>query len=418
MVYALKLKSKILAVLLGGLLASFPVITSMFGFMFTAGMYAFGTFMGVAGVLCVGSINKIKGWGKWIVACIGIGLQAGSVGVYQANIGVIVAFTIIVFLKSLDDEEIGDIASALKSILYYVAETLGYLVAYYVAAIYFVNRVGESLSSYQGIGNMEDVGILEYLSRIPLAYSEFFAPTPGQSRYMYSGGVKYYYYIVLVLSICFVLWNLCTRYRHKVHLGIVYALAVSVFPLAVNIIYVMCDENIYSMMMYGEVMIFVLLLYLCSNIRVKWKNLVKTSAVIPLAIVMVLFCRYANVCYLSADYVQKAGIAYFNRMVARIESEEGYVAGMPVVFIGERPEVDSSLFLYPEFNEVQMWPYFKTMINNHSWYLFMKSTCGFNPPLGDPTLFVDKEEVIAMPQYPSEGSIMILDECVIVKLKQ
>lgn len=417
-VYTLKINSKIFSVLIGGILVSFPVITSLFGYMFTSGMYSFGTFMGLAGVFFVCNIDKVKGWKKLIIVALGVALQACSVGVYQANIGVIASFTIIVFFKSLDYEEVSGVFPILKSVLYYVLETLVYLFIYYIASIYFVRRVGERLSSYQGIGNVGNVGIMEYLSRIPVAYMEFFSPTPDQSRYMYSGGVKYFYYWVLIAILAFIGINLFTRYKNKLFTGIIYALASLVFPLCANIIYVMCDGYIYSMMVYGEVMIFVLLLYLCSTIKFKWKSIANLCTVIPITIMVILYSRYANVCYLNADYVQKAGISYFNRMVARIESTQGYVAGMPVVFIGERPEVDASLFLYKEFDEVHIWPYeFKTMVNNWNWYDFMKSNCGFHPPRGDASLFAENEKVLSMPSYPSDGSVQIIDECIVVKLE-
>lgn len=418
MVYVLNITNKMLSILLGGILVTFPVITAMFGFMFTAGMYSVGTFMGIVGVLFVCSIDKVAGWRKPVVALIGIILQACSVGVYQANIGVMVSLTIIVFLKMLDCDEISDIISMLKRILYFASETLAYLMVYYVASVYFVKRIGQSLSSYQGIGNMGEVGIVGYISRVPIAYKEFINPTPAESRYMYSGGVLPFYYWVLALLIVFVGCNLIMNYRQKVFKGIIYALAVLIFPLCVNIIYIMCADNIHSIMVYGEVMIFVMLIYLCNSIKHKWNRFATMFTVIPMVIVIVLYSRYANVCYLNADYVQKAGISYFDRMISRIEDTEGYVAGMPVVYIGDRPEVDSSVFMYEEFYDIHIVPYeFKTMVNNWNWYDFMKSNCGFNPPRGDANLYKDNEIVQSMSNYPSDGSIQVIDNCVVVKLQ-
>lgn len=415
-IYALQIKSRLIGVLTGGILISFPVITSLFGYMFTSGMYSFGTFLGIAGVTLFAK-KEAKGWRKLANALMGILLQACSIGVYQANVGVIASFTIIVFLKLLDKGEVSGIVLIIKKILYFVMGTLGYLATYHAASIYFVNRIGESLSDYQGIGNVGKVGISEYFSRVPRAYMEFFDPTPGQSRYMYCGGVRPYYLWILAVIFVFLGINLFMRYRHEVFSGIVYALAVLIFPLCANIIYVMCDDNIYSMMMYGEVMIFVLALYLCSIMKFKWEKIANACTVLPVAIMIILYCRYANVCYLCADFVQKAGISYFDRMIMRIESTEGYVAGMPVVFIGERPDIDPSLFLYEEFDDINIWPYaFKTMVNNWNWYDFMKSNCGFHPPAGDAALYVDRDEVLSMPNYPSADSIQIIDDCVIIKL--
>ena len=131
-IYTLKIKSRALSILMGGILVSFPVITSLFGYMFTSGMYSFGTFIGVVGVFFVCSIDKAKSWKKLILVTIGILLQACSVGVYQANIGVIASFTIIVFLKSLDYEEVCGIIPIIKRVLYFVLETLCYLITYYM----------------------------------------------------------------------------------------------------------------------------------------------------------------------------------------------------------------------------------------------------------------------------------------------
>ncbi len=417
-IYLLKIESKLFSILTGGILVTFPVITSLFGYMFTSAMYSFGTFMGFLGVLFICNAFKAKEMNKLIFIIIGVLLQACSVGVYQANIGVISSLTIIVFFRSLDYEEITDIKSIVKGIIFYILETVVYLLVYYVAANYFVKKIGQSLTSYQGIGNVTEVSIAEYISRIPTAYVEFFNPTPNKSSYMYSGGVAVLYFYVLIVILVFTGINLITRYRNKLFVRIIYILALSVFPLCVNIIYVMCDDNIYSMMVYGQVMIFVLLIYLCNVMKTRLKNIYNICVVIPVAIIVVFYCRYANVCYLNADFVQKAGISYFNRMITRIESTEGYVSGMPIAYIGERPEVDSSIFLYEEFNDIYVWPYeFKTMVNNWNWYDFMKSNCGFNPPRGDANLYKDNETVNSMPNYPSAGSIQVIDDCVVVKLQ-
>lgn len=414
-VHTLEIKSRFISILTGGILVSFPVITSLFGYMFTSGMYSFGTFMGIAGVFLLSRNGSGMGGVRVVM---GILLQACSVGVYQANIGVIAAFTIIVFLWSLDTEKVNGIAPILKRILFYVLETLGYLLVYYIAALYFVKRIGEELSTYQGIGNVGKIGLAEYLSRVPVAYLEFLNPSQGQSRTMYVGGSRGLYFWILAVILVFTGIHLFLRYRNKVFAGMIYALAVLVFPLCANIIYVICDENIYSLMMYGEVMIFVLALYLCSILKFKWEKIVHICTVIPVAIIIILYCRYANVCYLCADFVQKAGISYFDRMIVRIESTEGYVAGMPVIFIGERPEADPSLFLFDEFRDIHIWPYeFKTMVNNWNWYAFMKSYCGFHPPIGDAALYTDREEVRSMPKYPSEGSIKEIDGSIIIKLE-
>lgn len=415
----LKIKSRAYSILVGAILVSFPVITSLFGYMFTAGMYSLGTLMGILGVYFVGKTNQVNCWIKIIYTLIGIALQACSIGVYQANIGVITSLTIILFLQSLDLKEDNRFVPVLKMIFYYIFETIAYMMLYFIAAKYFLERIGETFSSYQGIGNVGNVGFWEYLSRIPMAYAEFFSPQPNLSRYMYMGGVRVFYQWSLLLIILFIGIKLFAICKKSIFLGIVYFLALIVFPLSVNIIYVMCDENIHSMMMYGEVMIFILLIYLSNTMAIRWEKIVRICTVVPLIIIVILYGRYANVCYLKADYVQKSATSYFDRMVTRIESTEGYVAGMPVVYVGLWPEVDSNHFLYNEFDDIYISPYdFDTMVNNYNWLNFMKANCGFNPHINDPTLFIGKLEVEKMNAYPSQGSIKVIDGCVVVKLQK
>ena len=154
---------------------------------------------------------------------------------------------------------------------------------------------------------------------------------------------KYFDFFTVALLIILMVVNVFIHFKKNKFTACIYLLAGMVFPVATNIIYVMCGGYIYSMMMYGEVMIFVLLLYLGGTTSFKWKDIANGFAVIAITIIVVLFCRYANVCYLNADYVQKAGISYFNRIITRIENIEGYKNIKNSIFIAGGPMMGKSL---------------------------------------------------------------------------
>lgn len=412
------------AVILGGVLASFPVITSTFGYMFTAGMYTFGTMMGVIGVYLVCraeeiSLNQLgrKKMFKVGVPFLGVCLEACCIGVYQANIGVMTSLTLLYIIRKLEKEDKEKPTEILKLLSYHIVTTVAYMVIYFAALNFFLKRVGATLSSYQGIG--ESVGFLEYLSRIPVAYKEFFAPTANVSRNMYPGGIGVYYKILLLLIGVGLIFKLYKFLKKGIFSVVVYGLILLVFPLSVNIIYVMCVNDVYSMMMYGQTCIFALMCCMLSENIIKgvFSKLYGLSALLVMFCMVFLYCRLANICYLKEDYIEKAAVSYFTRLVERIEETEGYSPDMSVAYVGYFPVPDNNMFLYPEFSDVYLTPYdFDTITNNYNWKEFMKATCGFNPAIIDSAPYEEDSLVQEMPIYPKPGSIKVIGDTVVVKL--
>ena len=177
-------------------------------------------------------------------------------------------------------------------------------------------------------------------------------------------------------------------------------------------------------MMYAECMVFVLMCYLLSSCKgqlakaVSLERLAKGIIVLNMLFMIFLYSRLANICYLKADYLEKAGMMYLNRLVMRIESTENYSPELPVAFVGKSPVPDNKLFLYPEFQSVSFFPFsMNTMVTDYNWDSFMKSTCGFNPDIIAAAPFEELEEVEMMPCYPQPGSIKVIDQCVVVKFQ-
>jgi len=405
---------------LGAVLVSFPTTISLFGYMFTSGMYTFGTMLGVLGVYLTSKRFTTKIYINIPLVVMGIGFEACSVGVYQANIAIISSLTLLVFLHQLVEDKNAKLLGILKKIGYYFGITVAYMACYYAVNKFFLWKQGKTMN-YREMSTALDGGVGQYISRIGLCYSRLVQPENGGLSNMFPGGIGIYYRIFLVSLLLLAIYYGFIIYRKNVLHGVIYSCVIIIFPIAANIIFVMCDTDIYAMMMYGQTMFFVLALmltyYIISDNNKSWKKMIYV-VLANILIIVFLYCRLANICYQKADYVEKAGIAYFNRMITKIETVEGYKSDMPVAFIGNEPRIDSSLFLYTEYNDIYIGPFGQgTVIDDHLWKEFMKSTCGYSPIYADESQFSENAEVKGMLCYPDEGSIRIIDNTVVVKLQ-
>ena len=138
-------------------------------------------------------------------------------------------------------------------------------------------------------------------------------------------------------------------------------------------------------------------------------------------LIAVIYIWNANGNYLSLWYTQQHDIAYFQTMMTQIRSAEGYRDGLPFAIIGRNAEIKDSAhttgsLIGAEFNLPGK---LESNINGYSRWHILIQYLGYNPTF----LFDDKtseiakwEEVQAMPCYPADGSIQIINDVVVLKL--
>ena len=136
-----------------------------------------------------------------------------------------------------------------------------------------------------------------------------------------------------------------------------------------------------------------------------------------LALVCLSYVRFDNFAHTRMAVYQTRSIEFFNRMVLRIESTEGYSPELPVAYVGYCPNVETFQAV-PGFDRDPLTPLLshETFLYSYSWQEFVSFWCGFSPTEADPAAFRDNAEVAAMPCYPADGSIRIIDGAVVVKL--
>lgn len=414
----MEIKSQILCISIGGVMVTFPVVTGLFGYMFTVPYYMLGMLAGVFGAYCVCK------WQRWYALIPGVILMGCSVGVYQAFIPVVLSMFLFWLIKRIYEAKEEEIALLLKKVVTIGLSCGLFILFYFWMTYYFINKYGVKLATDQGIDRMGKASLHEYILRVSIAYREFFAPSMNSNYYMFPGSGRIVH-TILVAAFCFYsLILLLHVYRESKINVIIMAVLISLVPITVNFIFVMVAPGIvHSLMVYGQAMFFVIFAWLIENIHVKrekFNSIINKINIVFAGIlffVIIMYCRFDNICYLKASFSQEEAISYFTTLITRIKSADGYTDELPVVFVNANNINDKSLENLESLNYVNIIPYsgVTSYVNDWAWIDYMHRWCGYYPLIGDVSMFSGIPEVERMPSYPDDGSIKIINDTVVVK---
>lgn len=408
------------AVLTGLLLVSFPTVTSIMIFRFTAGYYGVALLLSV---LAVWVIEKYK-YGFFIsVFCI-----AMAVGTYQAYLPLIIALFVLLLLKKTLEEDTTFSKILLKG-LYYCATLIAGFLLYYGILQICLHVKNIELLDYKGISEMGALSIREIPSLIRQAYSDFLClPFHDYCDIAKTGLLRAVYLISGVVSIVMIAVILIEK-KKKIDSIIMTVLLCVLFPIAVNFITIMCpNSNIYVLMVISFVtVLFVPIILLeviesvdaLANKQKLFKATQKFAAVILLTAI-VSYSYLANFNYTSMYYVNRQAENYLNAMVTQIRMTDDFDASMEWAFIGE--DIEDPLFENPWKNSLNYKPNSNNihLINAYSRKSWIKQYFGYNMPLAEEKTvekLKNNETVKKMPCWPNDGSIAVVDGVVVIKLQ-
>lgn len=410
-----EIKNNISCIAMGGVMVTFPVITGMFGYMFTAPAYMLGLLMGIFGAYL---ICKYRKWYIYIASMI---LCACCVGVYQAFIPMMVCVFVVYMIKTNIENSDKVVSDIIKEIVYYVAACVGFMIIYFICNKIALRLYGATLVDYKGINTMGVTSLEGYLQRIILAYKEFFLPDTSQFGNMYPMSMIGLYRVVLVLVVLGSVYYLYKTYRKNIWSGIYVTALVLIFPMVTNFMYVMCDiDAVHSLTVYGKVFVLIYLILLGDKLiqEENWKKYVAKFGVGIAIVIAVMYCRYDNACYMKAEMQQSQLIQYYSTLVTQIKCTEGYSDELPVVFVNMSNISDSTITKIPEFEDITLLPYnYDTheLVNNYACYVYMSRWCGYSPIILDENLTYGDKDVESMPSYPEDGSIQVINGIIVVK---
>lgn len=412
----LEMKSRTANAVLGASFVVFPSWTGTFFYMYTAPYYALAVLMSVVSVWLTVKYKRGILFSVILLAC--------SLGIYQSYLPFTATFYVVLLFLMLFDDSYGywDI---LKRALYYLLNLALGVLLYFGCMKLSLAFTGQELTTYKGISSM---GRLE-LSRIPeivktIGVNFFGIFLNNNMEISYNYIIKGMYFVLFVLSAAMIVWLFWTLLKRKDILKAVETAVLAViYVIAINFIYIMCEDGIYSLMYFSYVFLMIFpfaLLDRCIRLE-KAKTAVITEYVMTFMVFagILSYCHFANGQYLSMQLSFDQALSYYTTMITEIKGVEGYQEDMKVVFCGV-DIVDKTLYHNEIMNTFSMSGRDDALADADAKQNFILYYCGFQAEMAEVDILSKQSRIILedMPTYPNEGSVRILDNAIVVKLSE
>ena len=431
-VSALDIKDEFYAIVVGGLMTTFPALTCRMFFMFTTHYYAIGIAMAAAGawIIAKKKLNILK-------VMIAIALTVYGMAIYQANFTTAVCILVGNLLVWLITENV-ELKTAIKKCINYVLY-LGACMALFLAGSKIALSItGKQMETYENLDKMGRLSMEQLIEGIIRCYKTFFKLPIIDVYSMNPNRI-----VKIAFLICFLIflytfvkvWMM----KKEVYLKVLVSLVFAVLPIAVNLIIIMAISSgtMYSIMVYEIVFVFIISIACLEAIRTcnsditaipnkmvidKVETLLNSVTAVMLVITVITYIWFANGNYLAMEYTNQHDNAYYQTLMTQIKSVDGYHADMPITMIG-KPVVDSTYTRQDMIGGTfDLAGKGSTNINAYSSWNIMTRVLGYDPVNRnsdeEEEYFRGLDEVVNMPCYPSSGSIKIIDDTIVIKFQE
>lgn len=373
----------------------------------------------LAAWLCLKPVRRL-----WMAAPV---LLMAAMGLYQAFFQVYVALTMVWAIRRLlesDEEKTGRILlRCVRAAAMLVAGMLVY------AAVWQAVMKATGIQAVNGYNGLTDVGDYANVS-IPRLIAETWAYPLRYLRAENSrnawvvrlarGGI----YACAATSVVYAL----VRKRRGVRTCAVAAGLVVLLPMGMNCMYVISKGLVHDLVVYAYCFADVLAIAAAEYAVSLWvqsgTGRMKRGAVSAFLVLFSLLfadkALYANQLYLRKDLEYNATLSVMTRVMDRLEQLDGYQAGItPVVFCGEMGQSplvgDSSALLHIKAVEGSSYRYAISSESSYWWYF----DDVLNYPIARhpyPSTIRALDEVQAMPVFPQNGSVAMVNGVAVVKI--
>lgn len=421
-----EVKDMLLAAFVGIFFVTIPTVTCMNFFMYTVAYYSIGLLFSVlAGYLMVRHRKSI------LLQIAAVLLLACSLGTYQAYFPNTVCILVlhIVLISAFSGDEYS-VAEIVKTAVQYVAELVLSLGAYFVFNKISLAYWNVELGTYQGINDMGQIELLAIPQMMVKCYYSFiwFCKNDIVNENP-TGVVKMGILVMYAVSAVLVLYVLLCRKR-PVGKNILFLLALTAYPVAVFLIYIMVSKGwVYTLMTFSVVFIYVFIFVWLDRSRNEikelctksWGQLMHWGVSLAAGIVALVYVWYANGNYMVLQYTQWHDIAYFETLATQIKSADGYEDGLPLAVIGDEFQDSAHTTGGLMDAEFDLPGKLSSNINAYSRWQILIKYVGFNPEFlwsAEVAEVETWEEVQEMPVYPADGSIQIINDVIVLKLAE
>ena len=417
----LDLESISMCIVWGGIFLCFPTVTSTLFFMYTAPYYALAVLFVIASVWF--TVNYKYGF---LLAAV---LGAFSLGIYQAYFPMMITLFVTVLLQKIlsNDSQLKDIFRI--GLLYLLTLFLS-LLLYFLFLNICLKFYNMSLSDYQGVNEMGTINFMELPQIIKRMYIAFIKiPLADYKGLSATPIIRLSLSVLGAISIFIISYIVLVRVKDW-RIKISAILLCLIFPIAVNSIIFMCPHsNIYTLMIYAAVFIYMIplmlldlmekLSFICVSTKyTSWLRGIRKIILITYSVVIFNYIWLSNGNYVSMYYTTQQTNNYLNSLITQARVADGYHSSLKWAFIGD--SIVDPLFDNPwtHFDTFSYGGNATTLINAYSRNSFIKNYVGYQIPIVDDEIInklkTDKH-IMEMPCYPDSGSIEVYKGVLVIK---
>lgn len=409
------IKGKLIRILLAGMITAFPSLTGTFCFMFTSSSYALSFFMTV---LAVSIFHERKSGWKWIASVL---LLTAALSIYQSYIAVAAGlFVLCVFKKCLDGEN--SFRNIIRSVFGYLGVLALSVGLYFAITVLILKLTGSEFNFYVQQNVYSDGNSVSVPGRIRMAYDFFtYYFTYREFALITSEVSRYAHIVLLIVCATSIIASAVKFAREKKILAVAGMLcSVVILPLAINCLFlVFSKESVHSLALYSFICVYVLAAMLMENVLSgdeKVKKLGRDLVYLCLIIGIVSNVYFANKVYLKLHLQYENAYSFYSILLERVENTDGFDESCSLAMIGDQDnkmrrfdEIDTGYIQGPSWD----------LVNIYSREKFFNNYLGCSIPFADREQIEklkDDERFIEMAEYPYDGSIKRIDDCMVVKL--
>ncbi|MFC4402948.1 glucosyltransferase domain-containing protein [Gracilibacillus xinjiangensis] len=414
-----QLKKKLSIILCAGILVTFPTVAATFTYMFTADGYI----LSILAALLALVITKKYRFG-FIPGALVFYL---SVGVYQANLTIVLTIASIWFITELLKQQ-DKLSSIIIKLVHFIMMTVGGMGLYAITFISYQKFFSGDITSYQGL---DEIGqgsgnIKEKLLEIYEENKEFFF-----NGFISDAPVNLWEILNLVFLIIIVIGIVITIVQNKVYrspIKLVF-IAVSIFltPIfAYSLFFVSPSVDYHMLMVMGHSAVYLLpvIIYDRLNKPVFSIKAIGWSTVIVSSLIIFNFAVISNIAYFNASLKYEKSYAVLNRIVDRIEQLEGYDRETSkIALIGKlrfKSEVSSANVRDSIPNMTGAMG--ELLLGGRAHYFYFSANflgSSFNTVSAEELEEISNSETVEnMEPWPSKESVVMQDDVVVIKLSK
>ena len=433
----LRLKQRRSLVLTGAVLACCPsVITLGSGYLPWLDFFSLALFLAVFSVWLITEGGRIKTAGG--ILCLML-----SIGIYQAYLGAMIA---LVMIRMLLRTFTSDPHEWNRDALRYILSAACAAVLWYVCWRGLQAAFGVwTADTYNGLASVGDFSEVSVLQAAGLAYGSFFDYFLHPARmvtYTFRGTdmsmlweiLLKVCHALLALALAYALYRLFRRDGAKAGEGrtlfsVYRVLILVLFPFGANIVCFFSRGMEHTLMQHALQFAYVLVIALCeaadepegtpsATAETQRAPGTRLAGVLPVLLFLPLLWNsfvFSIQTYLKKDLQERAMQSLMTRIVASVESMEGYVPGETAVGIAGSFEMNPYFDGPAHMEDIAPLGTGKTVLAyfgpDEIWLSFFESA---QIPFVRPD--ESREEICSMPLYPAKGSVAWVDGMIVVKI--